>query len=59
MEVCVNTDKPETVTQLRAEGTGEIAQLLTSYEATSPPARPGCFLRPFHSDLCSLIFDVD
>lgn len=55
MEVCVNTSKPEAVTQLRTEGTGESAQLLTSYEAASPPARPGRFLRPFHSDLDSLI----
>ena len=37
MEVCVNTSKPEAVTQLRAEGTGESAQLLTSYEAGVRP----------------------
>ena len=58
MEVSENTNKPEAVTQLRAEGTGESAQLLPSYEGASPPARPGRFLRPFHSYLYSLIFDV-
>ena len=39
MEVCVNKSKPEAVAQLRAEGTGEMEQLLTSCEAMSPPAQ--------------------